>query len=81
LRLGSSRGGDSWGEGEARLSDWLAGNALVGWQSTSAPWQHERHLIAAYRLPLNIMHNPVEPFRQELTRIRRDAVMEGQKRR
>jgi hypothetical protein len=79
LHLGTSRGSDSWGPGEAALTNWLASNARIVWCEGASPWLSERQLLAggALRLPLNIQGNAREPLRPWLQALRRQAVLDG----
>ena len=49
-------------DGEKRLSDWLAENALVAWEVTPEPWLLEEALIKAVPLPLNLDQNASHAF-------------------
>lgn len=60
-------------EGEARLSDWMARNALVSWLPAAEPWQLEKALIGTVSLPLNLQHNERHPFHARLSALRREA--------
>ena len=79
LQLGTSRGSDNWGAGEAVLTGWLASHARVIWCEGASPWVSERQILAggALRLPLNIQHNAAERVRPLLQDLRRQAVVEG----
>jgi hypothetical protein len=52
----------TFGEGEARLSEWLDENARVAWHEHAAPWDEERELIRELDLPLNLRENERDPF-------------------
>lgn len=60
-------------EGEARLSDRMARNALVSWLPAAEPWRLEEALIGAVSLPLNLQHNERHPFHARLSALRREA--------
>jgi hypothetical protein len=60
-------------EGEAVLSAWMASNAFVAWQPARSPWELEPHVIAAFDLPLNLMHNGAHTFAGQLSTARRLA--------
>lgn len=51
-----------WGEGEARLSAWLAGHARVTWFEHPAPWLIEADVVRELVVPLNRSHNSAHPF-------------------
>lgn len=63
----------TFGEGEARLSEWMARNALVAWLPTAEPWRLEELLIGSVSLPLNLQHNERHPFHAQLSALRREA--------
>jgi hypothetical protein len=63
----------TFADGEQRLSEWMANNALVTWVQTDQPWLVEGQLIALLRMPLNLDENRQHPFHQELARIRAEA--------
>jgi hypothetical protein len=60
-------------DGEERLSEWLAENALVTWEVTAEPWLLEHALISAVPLPLNFDQNASHAFCSTLAGIRRAA--------
>ncbi|PYE19537.1 hypothetical protein DFR67_103450 [Williamsia limnetica] len=62
-----------FGDGEDRLSEWMAHNALVSWIIHPAPWLLEDQLIETVDLPLNI-DGASGPFRPTLRATRRAAV-------
>lgn len=53
------------------VSQWMERYARVCWLEVAHPWQAEPDVIAALSPPLNIDHNPENPFRAELMRLRR----------
>ena len=57
--------------GEARLSEWMAGNAFVCWWPE--PWVLEQQLVRTVSLPLNLDQNANHSFHTVLSEIRRDA--------
>jgi hypothetical protein len=59
-------------EGEHKLSEWMATNALVCWVAHPRPWNIETEIISALRPPLNIDANAHHPFCATLTTTRRD---------
>ncbi len=63
----------TFGEGEAKLSDWLEKNALVTWRVHSEPWKLEEYLISTLSLPLNLDQNRRHAFHPTLSEIRRSA--------
>jgi hypothetical protein len=63
----------TFGDGEKRLSDWMAENAFVSWEVCPEPWVLEGALIGALPLPLNLDRNASHPFCAPLTGIRRVA--------
>jgi hypothetical protein len=72
-RVGSGKRRTFLAAGEARLSDWMAENALVSWLPRREPWRLEEELIASLDLPLNLQGNGRNPFHSELSRLRADA--------
>lgn len=69
LRRASSTS-KSFGNGEHKLSEWMAANAYVSWIEHSEPWLIEPAVIASLDLPLNLAHNPAHPFRAQLLHAR-----------
>ena len=67
--LGSG-GRTNFGDGEQKLSDWMAANAFVSWLVREHPWELEDELIRELDLPLNLEGNQRNPFHATLTRIR-----------
>jgi hypothetical protein len=63
----------TFGSGEAKLSDWLAANALVAWCPHPAPWVLEEKMISTLSLPLNLDQNRGHAFHQQLSELRRTA--------
>lgn len=60
----------TFGAGEARLSEWMARNALVSWITHPRPWMLEDELIETLVLPLNIdgAHNAFTPVLRQARR-------------
>ncbi len=58
---------------EARLTEWMAKNAGVGWIEIAKPWLLEDHILATTPLPLNIEKNSQHPFCTELRALRAEA--------
>lgn len=69
-RVGSSERRTNFGEGEQRLSDWMANNALVSWMVREQPWELEDELIGELDLPLNLKGNERNKFHLTLTQAR-----------
>lgn len=63
----------TFGDGEARLSDWIGANAFVTWLTCPEPWKVEEEAIQALSLPLNLDQNNKHPFHSTLTTKRRLA--------
>lgn len=63
----------TFGDGETRLTEWIAEHGRVCWVETDDPRALERHLLDTLLLPLNIQHNPRSPFREKLSAMRRQA--------
>jgi hypothetical protein len=63
----------TFADGEERLSEWLARNALVAWMIKNEPWEVEAELIQAISLPLNLQHNEQHPFHPVLSAKRQNA--------
>jgi hypothetical protein len=62
----------TFGDGEARLSAWLADNARVTWEICSEPWLLEKELFNRVPLPLNLDGNS-HAFCRILSELRRTA--------
>jgi len=60
------------GDGEMRLSDWMAQNARISLLEYSSPWEIEALLIHRLDLPLNIEQNSHHPFYPTLKRLREE---------
>jgi hypothetical protein len=71
-RVGSGKRLTFGGEGEARLTEWMADNARVCWVQTVNARELEAELIRTLALPLNLDQNAHE-FCAMLRRVRRDA--------
>ena len=63
----------TFGPAEARLTEWMAKNATVGWIELTEPWLLEDHILATASLPLNIDKNTRHPFCTQLRRLRAEA--------
>lgn len=72
-RVGSGKRRTFLVAGEAKLSDWMAENALVSWVPHREPWFLEEELIASLDLPLNLQGNSRNRFHSELSRLRAAA--------
>jgi hypothetical protein len=59
--------------GEAALSGWMTGNALVSWVVCPEPWVLEEELIATLDVPLNLQGNAHNSFYPTLKRLRAEA--------
>ncbi|MFD7407947.1 GIY-YIG nuclease family protein [Streptomyces sp. NPDC059866] len=59
--------------GEARLSQWMAGNAQVCWLEHEEPWTMESELISQLDLPLNLDQNRRNGFHDRLKELRAKA--------
>ena len=70
LQADLTRKSKSFGEGEARLSDWMERNAYVAWIEYPEPWAVEKRVIESLDLPLNLAHNRAHPFWMNLTEAR-----------
>jgi hypothetical protein len=68
--LGSSGRRTNFGDGEPRLSEWMAANTLVSWVVRKQPWELEDELIRTLDLPLNLEGNQRNAFHATLTRAR-----------
>jgi len=73
----SSSGRLTFGPREAELNLWMSDNAFVTWVVTPAPWLVEPELIASLDLLLNLDMNRGHPFWRELSRVRREARVQG----
>ena len=71
-RVGSGKR-RTFADGEDRLSEWMAHNALVIWHPIAEPWILEEHLIATLSLPLNLDQNRQHAFHARLSALRREA--------
>lgn len=70
LQPTGSTGRLTFAGGEAKLTQWMAQNALVSWVEHPEPWVVEAHAIASLCLPLNLGQNQRSPFHRELTILR-----------
>lgn len=52
----------TFGDGEARLSDWMSRHARVAWTVEPEPWFSEERILDSVMLPLNLDRNPRNPF-------------------
>jgi hypothetical protein len=77
-RVGSGKR-QTFAEGEAVLTQWMAENALVSWVIRPEPWLFEDTLVDTFDLPLNLNDKTRNPFFAELTRLRRDAAKRAAK--
>lgn len=66
-------GSKTFGDAEARLTEWILEHGRVCWVETNDPRALEHHLLDTITLPLNIQHNPRNPFREKLSAMRRPA--------
>ncbi len=64
---------ETFGNGEAVLSEWMGQNAFVVWQESPQPWLDESDLITTVLLPLNLEYNQTHPFYTRLSDIRKLA--------
>jgi predicted GIY-YIG superfamily endonuclease len=55
---------------EAALSEWLATNALVGWQRCDHPFDEEASILDAWPSPLNIQGRASTSFARHLVELR-----------
>ncbi len=63
---------------EQILSDWMAEHASVTWCEVDSPWKLEPNVIRKLCPPLNLQHNPGNPFAAELARLRKlDRTLAG----
>ena len=60
----------TFGEGENKLSHWMAENALVNWVVQKNPWEYEKEIIRTFNLPLNLKGNETHSFHPILSDIR-----------
>jgi hypothetical protein len=65
-------GATHFGEGERKLSEWMAANAFVCWVEHSASWEVEAGIIERLRPPLNLEANSGHPFCGTLLTLRRE---------
>jgi hypothetical protein len=63
----------TFADGEARLSRWMADNALVCWVAHEKPWKLEDALLETLDLPLNLQGNDRHPVYQRLKQARAAA--------
>ena len=78
LQLAGSTGRrTNFGEGEHRLSEWMADNAFVSWLVREQPWELEDELIQKLDLPLNLRGNQRNPFHSALTQERARCLAEA----
>ena len=71
-RVGSGKR-RTFADGEERLSDWMAQNALATWLPTAEPWLLEERLIATVSLPLNLDQIRHHAFHARLSALRKEA--------
>ena len=64
---------ETFGPGEAVLSDWMARNMRVSFREDGEPWVAEAAIIGALDLPLNIEQNAHNPQRQVVRDARADC--------
>ena len=64
----------TFGEGEAKLSDWMEANAYVAWVEHERPWSIEEEIIRKVSPLLNLDHNKESCFHRELSEIRRQCI-------
>jgi protein-tyrosine phosphatase len=62
----------TFGEGERKLSEWIAANAFVCWVEHQAPWEVEAGIIGQLRPPLNLADSS-HHFRATLREMRQEA--------
>lgn len=62
-------------DGEAKLSAWMEGHALVSWVVRERPWELEDRAIATFDLPLNLDGNRRNAFYVDLKRVRAQSVV------
>jgi hypothetical protein len=65
--------------GEAKLSAWMADNALVAWLEHAEPWVLEEQLIRSVSLPLNLDQNGHHAFHAALSAMRAAAKTRAQR--
>ena len=63
----------TFGDGEQKLSEWMANNACVVWHAIAEPWVLEKQLIATVSLPLNLDQNRNHAFHARLSALRKEA--------
>jgi hypothetical protein len=73
LRRAGSGKRMTFGPGEAKLSEWMAENALVAFYLCESPWDVEAGLISTVCLPLNLDQNRNHAFHSTLAALRRAA--------
>jgi len=73
LRRAGASSRTTFGPGEAILDEWLTQHARVTWHTFPEPWVHERQIIRAVSLPLNLEYNDHHPFRAVLSDLRSKA--------
>jgi GIY-YIG catalytic domain-containing protein len=61
---------ETFGPGEAVLSEWIAPNMRVSFREDPEPWVAEAAIIGALDLPLNIEQNAHNPQRQVVRKAR-----------
>lgn len=60
----------SFGDGERRLSEWLAANTRLAFWECDTPFVLEKHLLRTYPVPFNISDRKRHPFSKYLMSIR-----------
>jgi|SRR5579871_4657097 len=73
LRVAGPSGRMTFGEGEARLSEWMGSHTQVAWVACASPWVVEERLISTLSLPLNLDQNGKHAFCKQLGSVRRAA--------
>ena len=73
LRRTGSGASLTFGDGEGKLSEWMALNAFVGWLECDKPWVLERTLLGELDLPLNLAGNHRHAYFATLSRTRAEA--------
>jgi hypothetical protein len=63
----------TFGDGEAKLTAWMAEQTRVAWLQHPQPELIERAMIQELDLPLNLADNAHHPFRAQLSSIRGEA--------
>ena len=64
----------TFSEGEKKLTEWMAQNALVIWSVHPEPWAVEENLIATVDLPLNLDQNRHNSLHAHISGVRSAAV-------